>query len=185
MPVIRRIKGEFLPQAKNVGDLLGMRFIALLNRVIGEVFLGARLFRTFRVEGASMRPFLQHGHRVLVRSINHQCCSPARCDAVIVQDLTSPSVYYIKRVIGLPGEHIFISKGYVYVNDIPLVEPYVMDDGKNTESLITRWILDSDEYFVLGDNRSDSRDSRRFGPVSSAQIVGKVMIRYWPLRMLG
>ena len=60
-----------------------------------------------------------------------------------------------------------------------------MDDGKNTESLITRWILDSDEYFVLGDNRSDSRDSRRFGPVSSAQIVGKVMIRYWPLRMLG
>ena len=169
---------------KNIGNLLGMRFIELLKRVIGGVFFCTRLFRTFRVEGVSMQPFLQHGHRVLVRSISHQYCSPARYDTVIVQDPTSPSGYYVKRVIGLPGDHIFLRKGRVYVNGIALVEPYVMDDGENTQSLITRWILDSDEYFVLGDNRSDSRDSRRFGPVSSAQIVGKIVMRYWPLRLL-
>lgn len=161
-----------------------MRFIELLRRVIGGVFFCTRLFRTFRVEGVSMQPFLQHGHRVLVRSIIHQYCSPERRDTVIVQDPTSPSGYYVKRVIGLPGEHIFLRKGRVYVNGIALVEPYVVDDGEYSESLITRWILDCDEYFVLGDNRSDSRDSRRFGPVSSVQIVGKVVLRYWPLGWL-
>lgn len=156
-----------------------------LKRLVSRVARSLGTLRTFRIEGPSMTPNLHHGDRILVRSINYPPNVLKRRDVVVVHDPRSSEVYYIKRVIGLPGEHISIKNKRIHINDIPLEEPYLLDPQESGVSIVTQWILPESEYLVLGDNRNNSRDSRQFGPISSTQITGRAMIRYWPPGLLG
>lgn len=138
----------------------------------------------FYVEGPSMEPSFYTGQFVLVSRLHYLFGDPHRGDIVVFNspqyDGQSDRPPLIKRMIGLPGEHVEIREGRVYVNDVMLDEPYI----NNPETPYLRqdgeWDLAADEFFVLGDNRAHSNDSGEFGPVTRDHIAGQAIARYWP-----
>ncbi len=136
------------------------------------------LFQPFFVSGASMEPNFYSGEYLLLDEISYRFRDPLRGEVVVFKYPEDPSLFFIKRVVGLPGETIEISDGIVkiYNDQFPqgkiLDEPYVV--GKTEGSL--RISLKDDEYFVLGDNRYRSSDSRNWGPVSRKNIIGRAWI---------
>lgn len=144
------------------------------------------LIQPFYVKGASMEPNFYDHEYLIIDEITYRFNSPQRGDILVFRYPRNPQEYFIKRIIGLPGEKIQIKDGKVYlINDknpqgIALDEPY-LESSTNTYSLSADVItLSKDEIFVLGDNRNSSKDSRSFGPVNKSFITGKVMLRGWP-----
>ena len=90
----------------------------------------------------------------------------------------------IKRVVGRPDEHVAIRDGRIEVNGVPIEEPYLEDSTVTAPKGASQWFTGPDEYFLLGDNRGPSRDSRAYGPVGRQLIVGRLQMRFWPPRML-
>ena len=159
-----------------VVSLLLLTFV-LLN------YVGQRV----AVDGSSMVPALEDGDQLLVDKLSYQISDPERFDIVIFALKDDPDRYYIKRVIGLPGETVQITEGVIYIDGEALEEDYglaVIADAKRAEEPIT---LGDDEYFVLGDNRNNSKDSRSddVGNVSRSQIMGKAVFRIWPFSSFG
>lgn len=141
------------------------------------VFLALNLLTgRFQVRGSSMNPTLFNGEYVLVTKPNYWFRPPERGDIVVFHPPTDPSVAYIKRIIGLPGETIEIHDGKVWINGVSLEEPYIVAPTPYTGT----WDLGEDEYFVLGDNRADSGDSHVWGVLPRRNIVGKAWLIYWP-----
>ena len=132
-----------------------------------------------------MEPTLSHGQYLLVNKLNYKWHFPARGDIVVVKDPSQPGVDCIKRIIGLPGEYIRIVDGRVVIDDQPIQEPYLLQEEWSSAASMSVWLLEKDEYVVLGDNRNNNRDSRRFGPVSRQHLVGKAWARYWPPKAWG
>lgn len=129
----------------------------------------------YEVEGQSMQPSFYDGDRLIASSIPYLLDDPQRGD-VIILDRPAASEDLLKRIIGLPGETVTIRDGRVFVNDVPLDEPYI----NAPPAYHNTWTLGPDEYFVLGDNRNRSNDSHAFGPVTRAEIVARVLAVYWP-----
>lgn len=129
------------------------------------------------VFGQSMEPNLHPYQRLIVDKISYRLHPPQRNDIVVI-DLPHMDELLVKRVVALPGEVVEIRKGVVYVNDEPLAEPFPHDMTPYDMAPLTLGPL---SYLVLGDNRSNSNDSRSFGPVTLDQILGRVWLRYWPL----
>jgi signal peptidase I len=130
------------------------------------------------VEGASMQPNFYTGQLVIVNRFAYYFSEPQRGDVIVLHDPQDPAQDFIKRVVGLPGEVVQIKEGRVYVNGTRTEEPYIARFC--TSGCDGYWSLDSEQYFVLGDNRPNSHDSHSFGPIDRKLIVGKAWIRYWP-----
>ncbi len=156
-----------------VYDWISSAIAALV--VVALVF--ALLFRVVSVDGASMTNTLQHGDRLLLSSVSY---SPAYEDIVVITRTQDAPL--IKRVIGLAGDRIRIdaATGIVYRNDAPLAEPYVRGGFTPNNGMTEELTVPEGHIFVLGDNRSDSLDSRILGPLSLENVVGKVMYRIAP-----
>lgn len=122
-----------------------------------------------------MLPFLRHGESVLVVRTRFRWNSLRRGDVAVFE--RPGGGVYIKRVVGLPGEDVKIAGGSVYIDGEPLAEEYVQGAVEATDK---EWFNGLDEYFLLGDNRADSNDSRAFGPVSGDSIKGRAWFRCWP-----
>jgi signal peptidase I len=139
--------------------------------------------QSFYIPSASMEPTLMIGDRILVNKLSYHLHSVHRGDIVVFRkppDEIDPGVKdLVKRVIGLPGERISSSGGRVYINGKPLSEPY-LPPGTVTTGIRTQ-VVPKGYYFVMGDNRSDSEDSRSFGPIPGSLIVGHVIMRIWPI----
>jgi signal peptidase I len=129
------------------------------------------------VYGQSMEPNLSERQRLIIDKISYQFVPPQRNDIVVIA-LPGMEEMLVKRVIGLPGETVEVRRGVVYVNDAPLPEPFPHDLGVQS---MEPTVLGPLNYFVMGDNRDNSNDSRAFGPVTRDFIVGRVWLRYWPL----
>ncbi|MEX1052046.1 MAG: signal peptidase I [Patescibacteria group bacterium] len=127
------------------------------------------------VRGQSMEPSFHDGQVLAVSKISYQIGNPERGDIVAMFFPGETDKRFIKRVIGLPGETVVVSDGLVYINGQALPEAY-LPSGQATVPELTR-LLGQDEYFVLGDNRSNSSDSRAWGPVPESFIVGKASAR--------
>lgn len=159
-----------------------MNALLVLLRVSGLGLLAALLTASrYKVEGFSMEPSYRHGYHYLVDHSLYRRKPPERGHVVV---LTHPSLdgkALLKRVVGLPGERVSLTNGRVLINGEPLNEPYLSSPGRENPLWDLEWVLGQDECFVLGDNRSDSLDSRRLGPVKGDCIVGKVWFRYWPI----
>lgn len=146
---------------------------------------------TVRVVGHSMDPTLADGDLVLLNRVGYRLHPPERGDIVILHDPFDPAQDFVKRVVGLPGDRLLIRAGYLYVNGARVSEPYVA----NPWVLTTNWppfpteadgeTVPPGNYFVLGDNRDNSGDSRLFGYVTTREIVGKAIARLLPLEHRG
>ena len=139
----------------------------------------------YRINGPSMWPILVHGDYVLANRKSARR-SFLRGDIVVLRSPREGRSTYVKRIVGMPNETVRLDSGRVYVNDEAIAEPYLNADVRTEpKSAFTEWFLDSDEYFVLGDSRTDSDDSRAYGAVKQEAILSKVWFRYWPLRRFG
>lgn len=163
--------------------------IALRDTVItillsALIFVGLHTsFLVLPLDGPSMQPGLHTDERVLVNSLVYAFSGPQRGDVVVFHTPFDPSQIYIKRVIGLPGDTITLTLNAVYVDGVLLNEPYVppIPAGANENPQAATVHLGAGQYFLLGDNRLDSRDSRYFGPVPRANIIGQAQFVVWPV----
>jgi signal peptidase I len=150
---------------------------AWLQLVGVAALLYAALFHLSVVRGSSMSPAIHDGDRILIDPVSFMLQGVRRGDIVVLQYPLDPSIDYIKRVVGLPGDEIVIEQGDVWVNGERLSEPYVESPDPFC-SLRTR--VKPAHYFVLGDNRRRSCDSREFGQVPQGYVRGKVELCLWP-----
>ena len=150
--------------------------------------LGMRLqvVKIFTVTGDSMSPSFRQGDLLLVGGFtSYRRKTAMRKDVVVLRAPSTPHTLYLKRVIGMPQEEIEIFEGALYINGEHLIEPYLCGLPSALGMGITMCNLGEDSYYVLGDRRSHSTDSRDFGPVDANLIVGRAWFRIWPLKRLG
>ena len=149
-----------------------------------SAFIIIFLYQPVKVEGTSMMPSLEDQERIFVNKFVYRLEPIERGDIVVFRYPRDPSKSYIKRVIAMAGDHIRIDEGQVYVNGKALDEPYVPAEYADTRSYPPQ-VVPPNSYFVLGDHRSMSNDSRDFGPVNQSFIYGKAVFGYWPMDKLG
>jgi len=129
-----------------------------------------------RVDGFSMIPTLQNGEYILVNKLAYKTGQPNRGDIIVFRLPGDESQDLIKRVIGLPGDTIHVGDGILTINGEKLNEPYIAQAPLYSGD----WVVPSDNLFVLGDNRNDSRDSHQWGLLPYENIIGKSVVIYWP-----
>jgi len=132
----------------------------------------------FLVQGASMEPNFGSGDYLLVDEISYQFRDPVRGEVIVFKNPNNPSEFYIKRVIGLPGEEVLVNDGSVVIDGELITEDYINEDYLSSGEYV--FLLEDDEYFVMGDNRPRSFDSRSWGPLEESFIVGVARFRFWP-----
>lgn len=140
------------------------------------------IFQPFLVKGQSMEPNFENGDYLIIDEISYRLRAPQRGEVIVFRYPDNPSQRFIKRIVGLPGETIEIEEGKIIVKNGEDV--MVLNESEYLSSLETIGDLvielSPDEYFVLGDNRFYSFDSRKFGPLPEDEIIGRVFIRAWP-----
>lgn len=137
------------------------------------------LIAPFYVKGASMEPNFHNYEYLIIDRLSYRLEQPARGDVVVLRNPHDPSQFFIKRVIGLPGETVEMKRDRVYING------QLLDESAYLSSKVKTWgalkvTLKEDEYVVLGDNRPESLDSRSFGPISQEEMIGRTWLRAWP-----
>ncbi len=152
--------------------------------VIVCVLLITYVVQAFKVQGTSMSPELLDGERILVNKFLYRFADIGRGDVVVFWYPEDPKLSFIKRVVGLPGETVEVRNGKVYVDGILIDEPYVVMNNADRRSFASQEIRPG-HYFVLGDNRRGSNDSRSWGLVPERYISGKAFVRIWPLKDVG
>jgi signal peptidase I len=149
-----------------------------------SAFIIIFLYQPVKVEGTSMMPSLVDQERIFVNKFVYRLEPIERGDIVVFRYPYDPSKSYIKRVIGMAGDRIRIDGGQVYVNGDALDESYVPADYTDARTF-PEVLVPANSYYVLGDHRSMSDDSRNFGPVNQSFIYGKAVFGYWPVDKLG
>ena len=134
----------------------------------------------YRVTGRSMEPSFSQGDYLLVSRTAYHGASPVRGDAIILADPVGRDRHLLKRVIGLPHEEVCISDGTLLIDGDPLQEQYLAGLPASVGMGERIWRLADGEFFVMGDNRPRSTDSREFGPVGLDRMLGKATLRFWP-----
>ena len=171
------------PVAKPARKIGPMVFLADGVRVAAvSLVLYVLFFNLSVVRGNSMAPGIHDGDRIFVEPWSFVVNDVSLGDVVVLRYPLDPRVDYIKRVIGVPGDHVVLADGYVWVNGELLTEPYVADVDRSS---YVSCIVDDGNVFVLGDNRPRSSDSREFGLVPLSFLRGRVDLRLWPLSRLG
>jgi signal peptidase I len=170
-----------LPQLRRELRSWTRDLVVALGLILATVIF---LYQPVKVEGTSMAPLLRDQERIFINKFVYRFGPIDRGDVVVFWYPLDHSKSFIKRVIGLPGETIEVRGGHVYVNDKELAEPYVPSiylDGSSYGPLQ----IPAGNYFVMGDHRDSSNDSRVFGPVSRPYIYGKAVFAYWPVDHFG
>lgn len=167
---------ELLGWVLYIAIIVGMTYLIV-------TYVGQRT----KVSGDSMETALQDGDNLIVDKISYRFRDPERFEIIVFPYKYAENTYYIKRIIGMPGEAIQIKDGYVFINGEQLDENYGlerMDAAGIAEDII---LLGEDEYFVLGDNRNNSSDSRSssVGILTREDLIGRAWVRIWPLRKIG
>ncbi|RMD52144.1 signal peptidase I [Candidatus Parcubacteria bacterium] len=145
------------------------------------------LVQPFVVKGVSMEPNFYENDYLIVDEITYRFRDVQRGEAVVLRPPTGVNDYYIKRIIGLPGETVEIKNGQIKIYNSDYPNGFVLDEDYINEITTDhmRVVLNSDQYFVMGDNRDQSLDSRSFGPITKDEIVGRVWLRGFPINRIG
>ena len=163
---------------------IGLWVRDLLVSVAASVLIITFLYQPVRVEGTSMLPRLEDHDRLFINKFVYRITAIERGDIVVFHYPRDPEKSYIKRVIALPGDRLRVDRGLVWLNGNPLPERYVPEEYKDSRSM-TEIVIPGGSYFMMGDHRSISSDSREFGPVDRDLIYGKAVFVYWPARDAG
>lgn len=180
-------KDETVEEPKSIWRELGGWVLYILV-VLGLTYLIITFVgQRTKVDGHSMEPTLSDGDNLIVDKISYRFRDPDRYDVIVFPYQHAENTYYIKRIIGLPGETVQVIDGYVYINGELLDEHFgaeVMEQGGIAEEPI---VLGDDEYFVLGDNRNHSADSREpsVGVLHRDQLIGRAWVRIYPFDKIG
>jgi signal peptidase I len=163
-----------------LGELVHVVILSLAVIVPIRYFL----IQPFYVKGASMEPNFYDHEYLIIDEISYRLGQPQRGDIVVFRYPNDPSQFFIKRVIGLPGEKVTVGGGAIRISNDANPDGFILDETSYLNGTQTsgnkEWTLGSGEYFLLGDNRASSLDSRIFGPVTRDFIVGRVWFRGWP-----
>ena len=184
-------RGRTASRGRTIVEYVVLAVVAVAVALLIQAFL----VKPYRIPSASMEDTLLIGDRVLVDRISWRFSQPERGDIVVFHPPFGGSVL-IKRIVGLPNDEVSLSGGYVYINGRRLDEPYVRRiDGRQEPSepfsnglpwsLQEPYKVPAGSYFVMGDNRTDSGDSREFGPITRKQFVGRAFAKYWPPGRIG
>jgi signal peptidase I len=179
---------EVSPEKPKNGSRIRHLFSAWMRDLVISLAIAAFfivfLYQPVKVEGTSMMPSLDDQERIFINKFVYRLEPIQRGDIVVFRYPRDPQKSFIKRVIGVAGDHVRIADGQVFVNGKLLVEDYVpmaYEDGRSYPEIV----VPPDSYFVLGDHRSLSNDSRDFGPVDAGYIYGKAVFGYWPVDKVG
>jgi signal peptidase I len=166
-------------------DFLETTTVAFAIFIVAYLFL----FQTMEVQGSSSYPTLETGERIIVDKFTPRLDEYQRNEFVIIQSPGDQNIDYIKRIVGLPGEQIKISQCRVFINNQVLNEPYLLPSvctrGGQYLAEEKSLSIPTNYYFVMGDNRLHSSDSRDFGPIGKDKVVGKAAYRWWPPDRVG
>ncbi len=153
-------------------------FLKMLIIAIGlSVFIIIFVVQAFYIPSTSMRPLLESGDRILVNKFIYRFREPRRQEIAVFKYPIDPSINFVKRIIGVPNDEVKIEDGRVFLNGEALEEDYKLEAGYTNFS---KTEIPKDHYFVLGDNRNNSEDSRYWGFVPEDNILGKAFIIFWP-----
>ena len=152
----------------------------LLSAAVYAVLIVTFGFQVARVEGQSMAPTLEDQDRLIVNKLVYRIGEPRRGDIVMLYYPLNPDKSFVKRVIAEEGDTVRIVDGRVYVNDIPLKDDYVSNEYRSHDDWGPQ-VINEGYYFVMGDHRNNSSDSRHWGMVPKKYIIGKVQLRWWPV----
>jgi signal peptidase I len=156
----------------------------VLFAIAGAVVIVVFFYQPVKVEGTSMSPELVDQERIFVNKFVYRLDSIDRGDIVVFWFPLDRSKSYIKRIVGIPGDIVEVRRGRVYVNDEPLREEYVPPQFLDSRSYAPVQVAEG-QYYVLGDHRNQSSDSRNWGLVPEDHIFGKAVFRYWPVSKIG
>ena len=164
--------GDAINWRDELRELLETALLSLVIFLVVNALTGR-----YEVQSVSMEPTLHADQFVLVSKVSYRLHAPQRGDIIVFDPPQHRSeIPYVKRIIGLPGEHVAVHSGRVWINGIAINEPYISGPPTYQDERT----LGADEYFVLGDNRNNSSDSHVWGPLPKENIIGKVVLRYWP-----
>ena len=152
----------------------------LVSAAVYAILIVTFGFQVARVEGQSMAPTLEDQDRLIVNKLVYRIGEPRRGDIVMLYYPLDPKKSFVKRVIAEEGDTVRIVEGRVYVNDIPLQDDYVPDQFRSHDDWGPQ-VIPEGYYFVMGDHRNNSSDSRHWGMVPKKYIIGKVQLRWWPV----
>ena len=155
-------------------------FQTLLSAAVYATLIVTFGFQVARVDGLSMAPTLEDKDRLIVNKMVYELGDPRPGDIVMLYYPLNPDKMFVKRVIASEGDVVRIVDGRVYVNDLPLHDDYVPEEFRSHDDWGPK-VIDQGYYFVMGDHRNNSSDSRHWGLVPKKYIVGKVKLRFWPL----
>ena len=168
-----------------VSDTIKFALIALLIVIPIRWFVA----QPFIVRGDSMVPTFMNNDYLIVDQLTYRFEEPQRGDVIIMRYPKDPSVFFIKRIVGLPGETLQLQGKQIVISGGANPKPFVLDqsfiDPSRINEQYATYTLGPDEYFVMGDNRDESSDSRSWGNLPRADIVGRAVLRLWPLGQLG
>jgi signal peptidase I len=166
------------------GGSIGLWLRDLLISAVASVLIITFLYQPVRVEGTSMLPRLEDRDRLFINKFVYHLSAIERGDVVVFHYPRDPEKSYIKRVIALPGDRLRIDHGVVVLNGERQAEVYVPEEYRDRRSM-AEMVIPEGAYFMMGDHRSISSDSREFGPVERSLIYGKAVFVYWPSRDAG
>ena len=172
------------PPPVYTGSTIGLWLRDLLVSAVASVLIITFLYQPVRVEGTSMLPRLEDRDRLFINKFVYHISAIERGDVVVFHYPRDPEKSYIKRVIALPGDRLRIDHGVVLLNGRRQIENYVPEEYRDTRS-IAEIVVPEGTYYMMGDHRSISSDSREFGPVERSLIYGKAVFIYWPARDAG
>jgi signal peptidase I len=173
------------PERESLWRRAGREVVAgvqtLLSAAVYATLIVTFGFQVARVDGLSMAPTLEDHDRLIVNKLVYELGSPRPGDIVMLYYPLNPDKMFVKRVIAKEGDTVRIVDGHVYVNDVPLHDDYVPEEFRSHDD----WgptVVQQGYYFVMGDHRNNSSDSRHWGQVPKKYIVGKVKLRWWPIQ---
>jgi signal peptidase I len=166
---------------RRIGDEIVSGAQTLLSAAVYATLIVTFGFQVARVDGLSMAPTLDDQDRLIVNKLVYAFGDPRPGDIVMLYYPVDPDKMFVKRVIAQEGDTVRIVDGRVYVNDLPLADDYVPSEFRSHDD----WgptVIQAGYYFVMGDHRNNSLDSRHWGPVPKKYIVGRVNVRWWPIQ---
>lgn len=176
--------GRPLPPSRRGTGSLRLWLRDLVFSALASILIITFLYQPVRVEGTSMLPSLEDRDRLFINKFVYHIKAINRGDIVVFRYPRDEEKSYIKRVIGLPGDRFRIIQGAVYINGLPISEPYVPEEYRDDRSY-AEITIPPDHYFMMGDHRLISQDSREFGPVARELVYGKAVFVYWPKKDAG